>query len=96
MLNNLVLVGRLKEIIKNDENEITIVLETTRSFKNLKGEYDVDVITCSVNGNLSRPTLEYCKPGDVIGVKGRIQTINNEMKIVAEKITFLSNRKEDE
>ena len=46
--------------------------------------------------------LVYCKKGDIVGVKGRIQTSNYETKdgknikltqVVAEKITFLSSNK---
>ena len=35
---------------------------------------------------------EYCKPGDMLGIKGKIKHPN---KLVAEKISFLSSRKED-
>ena len=34
--------------------------------------------------------------GDLVGVKGKLETENNEIKIKAEKITFLSSRKGSE
>ena len=53
-------------------------------------------------------TCELCKKGDLIGVKGRIQssvtiddgttyqeTRKRELIIVAEKVTFLASRKEE-
>ena len=59
----------------------------------------------SGSATLANSTAEYCKKGDIIGVKGRLQTqlYNKEdgstvkiTKVVAEKITFLSSKKEDE
>lgn len=52
---------------------------------------------------IAENTAEYCHKGDIIGVKGRIQTSNYETEdgekrkstqIVAEKITFLSSSKD--
>ena len=33
---------------------------------------------------------EFCKKGDIIGVKGRLQRLEgNELQVIAEKVTFL-------
>lgn len=53
---------------------------------------------------MAESTVSYCKQGDLVGVKGRIQTrtIENEdnkrqmVEVVAEKVTFLSQKKTDE
>ena len=38
---------------------------------------------------------QFCDKGDLVGVKGRLQCLSgNELQVVAEKITFLSSRKE--
>ena len=48
-------------------------------------------------------TTEYCKKGDLIGIRGRIQTRDVEQpdeslrtitEVVAEKVTFLQSQKE--
>ena len=39
---------------------------------------------------------EYCKKGDIAGIKGRLQVREGKVEVVAEKVTFLSNRKENE
>ena len=53
-------------------------------------------------GGIAEHTCEYCKKGDIVGVKGRIQTSSYEtedgnkkyaMEVVAEKISFLSSKK---
>lgn len=110
MLNQIILVGRLvdtPEVITTDsgKNMTYITLAIPRSFKNADGEYEVDFIDCVLWSIVAENTSEYCKKGDVIGVKGRLQTRmledeegNNykKMEVVAEKVTFLSSKKEDE
>ena len=105
MLNQVILVGRL---VRNPELQLTesgkkrtsITLAVSRGYKNQNGEYDTDFLDCTLWTGIAENTAEYCKTGDIIGVKGRIQTwlIDNEdgtkhkkMEIVAEKVTFLSS-----
>lgn len=97
MLNQLVLVGRLTDDVKKEEERAVITLAVSRSYKNANGEYDTDLIPVILNGSIATNTMEYCKKGDVIGVKGRVTRLENEeLSIVAEKVTFLSStHKED-
>ena len=106
MLNQIVLVGRLvrdpelKES-ENGNNYSSITLAIPRSYKNENGEYDTDFVDCRLFGGIAQNTAEYCKKGDLIGVKGRVQSDSYEKDgetkystdIVAEKITFLSSTK---
>lgn len=105
MLNQIVLVGRLvqdpeiKEL-ENGQRVSYITLAVPRSYKNADGIYETDFITCMVWNNIADNVKEYCKKGDLLGIKGRIQTRQEEDKniieIVAEKAIFLQNRKETE
>lgn len=102
MLNNVVIVGRLMsdvELIKEDEKESAIItLKVPRPYKNADGIYEDDIISCEVWGAVAQNTNEYCKVGDIIGVKGSVRSYkeNDEMKmkIVVDKVTFLSSSKE--
>ena len=105
MLNQIIIVGRLVQDpeIKELENGVKtsyITLAVSRSWKNADGIYETDFIPCLLYKGIAENTAEYCKKGDVIGVKGRIQTKQEENKniieIVAERVTFLSSRKETE
>ena len=41
-------------------------------------------------------TSQYCKKGDLVGVKGRLQVNNkNDLEVNVDKITFLSNRSQE-
>ena len=96
MLNNVVIVGRLTSdpvLIKDDEkNYCEITLAVNRNFKNADGVYETDFIPCILFGNISLTTCEYCKKGDVLGIKGRLQSNDNKLEVIAEKVTFLSSK----
>ena len=109
MLNQVILVGRLVRTPEVYETETgrkrsQITLAVARSYKNQNGEYDTDFLDCTLWTGIAENTAEYCKSGDVIGVKGRLQTwlLENEdgskykkVEIVAEKVTFLSSARND-
>ena len=86
---------------ENGKKVTTITLAVPRSYKNANGEYETDFIKCVLWAGVAQNTTEYCKKGDLLGVKGRVQTRNVEkddkptsvIEMVAEKITFLSNKK---
>ena len=109
MLNNTVIIGRIARDLELHETEngnkvAQLTLAVPRSFKNMNGEYDTDYIQCVLWKGVAENTAEYCKKGDLVGIKGRIQTRNYETEddvkyvteIIAEKVTFLSNKKADE
>lgn len=109
MLNQVVLVGRLTSDIEvkelEDEKKVTnMTLAIPRSFKNSDGAYDTDFVTCTLWDNIAENTAEYCGKGDIVGVKGRLQTREYDkddgskafkLDVVAEKVTFLSSRSKD-
>lgn len=110
MLNQIVMVGRLVQDpeIKELENGVKtsyIILAVPRNYKNSDGIYETDFIPVKLYKGIAESTTEYCKIGDLVGVKGRIQrvcandyTCNGYpiLEIVAERVTFLSNGKETE
>lgn len=104
-MNQVVLVGRLcadPEVVTMEEGRQrgVISIAVNRTFKNSEGIYETDFIRCVLWNNIALNTFEYCHTGDVIGIKGRLQTRNYEdeeknkkfiMEVIAEKVTFLSS-----
>ncbi len=104
-MNQVVLVGRLcaePEVssIDNEKQRSVITVAVNRPFKNSEGIYETDFIRCVLWNNIALNTFEYCHTGDVVGIKGRLQTRNYEdeeknkkfiMEVIAEKVTFLSS-----
>ncbi len=113
MVNQIVLVGRIArapetKITENGKKYATLTLAVPRNYKNVNGEYDTDFLDCTLWSSVAESTSEYCSTGDMIGVKGRVQTRIVELpdgakrrktEIIAEKVTFLTsnpNRKNQE
>ena len=91
MLNQLILVGRIKEI-KEDKN---IVLAVSRSYKNEDGAYKTDLMPIVLSDELFENAKEFCQVNDIIGVKGRLETKDNNIIIIATRLTFLSSGKSE-
>lgn len=92
-MNNFVLVGRIVKFIELEKNKSCVItLGVSRPFKNDKGLYDTDFIDVILKNELATNTMKYCKKGDMIAIKGRIEKLsNNDMKLVADKLSFLSS-----
>ena len=103
MLNQFVGVGRLvaEPSVKETEDGkqvSNITIAVPRSYKNAEGVYETDFIDCTLWSGVAETTGTYCQKGDMVGVKGRLQTdyrekdgMNiKELKVVAERVTFLS------
>lgn len=110
MLNQVVLVGRLTDDLtvietENKKKVTTMILAVQRTVKNSDGVYETDFIKCTLWNAIADNTAEYCKKGDIVGIKGRLQVTSYEDKegkkqygteVIAEKVTFLSSRSSEE
>ena len=106
MLNHSVLIGRLvrdPELYETENgNKVTnIVLAVSRTYKNSEGTYDVDYIPCVLWKGIAERTVQYCKKGDLVSVKGMLQSHSYDredgtrayrIEIVVDKVTFLSTK----
>lgn len=107
MINQITLVGRLVrtpelDLTENGKKVSTITLAVPREYKNINGEYDTDFIDCTLWTGIAESASEYCKTGDILGVRGKVQSrlIEKEdgsktkkMEVVADRISFLSSSK---
>ena len=107
MNNTMFAVGRLTEdpkIEKTPNGRVVsnITIAVPRTYKNENGEYDTDFLDCVFWGEIANNATKYCKKGDLVGVRGRLENNTFEVdgqnhkvsKIIANKISFLSTRKE--
>ena len=109
-MNNLVyLIGRLvndPELKKSESTKdyATITVAVQRPFKNSEGIYESDFIRCTLWNGIAQNTHEFCKKGDLVGIRGRLQVRsyeeNEETKyiteVIVEKVSFLTSKKIDE
>ena len=109
MHNIVYLIGRLTEDpemkdLDDGKSMLTINLAVQRSYKNEDGIYETDFIRCILWNGIATNTAEYCKRGDLVGVKGRLQTrkyeVNEEVKyiteVIVDRISFLASKKEEQ
>lgn len=110
MLNSVILIGRLVDTptLRNYDNDYmvtTITLAVSRPFKNMEGEVDTDFIRISVWDIVAKNTCDFCRKGDLIAVRGRLQSKYSEvtfekdkevykkkistMEVIGERIIFL-------
>ena len=94
------LVGRIfndPTLERNEDKKYSLItVAVTRSFKNVEGVYETDFIPVVLWKGIAEQTCEWCKKGDLIGIKGRLQMEEDKIEIIAEKVTFLSSKREEE
>ncbi len=109
MLNQCVLVGRVKELPKakttNNGNTVaTLLLEVDRNFRNSDGTLGSDLFQVTLWKGIAETCLDVCVVNSIIAVKGRLQasvyeTDKNKTfynaEIIAEKVSFISPRIEN-
>lgn len=105
-MNNVTLVGRLtaepeiKEL--SDGTYRTVIsVAVSRDYRNLEGEREADFVKCVLWNGIASATKDYCHKGDIVGIKGKLQsrtyeTPDNDKKhileVLVEKITFISSK----
>ena len=104
-MNQLCIVGRLVsdpqiKILESGKKETTVTIAVNRTFKNVDGVYETDFIPCVLWEAVAENTTEYCRRGDIIGIRGRLQCMpeddgdghitNSKLVVIAERVTFLS------
>lgn len=104
-MNNVTLVGRLTadpEVKENTDGNLRTVINIaiSRDYRNTDGVYDTDFIRCVLWNGIASATKDYCHKGDVVGIKGRLQsrTYENDEKekrhileVIVDKVTFISS-----
>ena len=104
MNNGLMLIGRLTEdpVVKETESGkkvCSLRIAVPRSFKNANGEYETDFFDCNIWNSIADNAAEYCRKGDMVGIKARLQNRTYEKDgikqytndIQVERLTFLTS-----
>jgi len=109
MKNTVILIGRIAKDIelrstKSGNDVVQFNLAVAREFKNTEGVYETDFINITTYNQTAKFLSEYANKGDLVGIKGRIQTgsyekdgeIKYTQTIIADKVSFLAFSKKDE
>ena len=109
MKNTVLLIGRITKDIelrrtKSGNDVVQFNLAVNRDFKNTEGVYETDFINITTYNQTAKYLNEYATKGDLVGIKGRIQTGSYEkdgetkytQTIIADKVSLLAYSKKDE
>ena len=109
MVNTVMLVGRLVQDIEVKTLEsgrivTNVPLAVSRGYKNQDGIYETDFFDCVLWDGIAQNASDYCHKGDVVGIRGRLQSSIYEkdsvkhkaIEVVVEKLTFLSSKKKED
>jgi len=108
-MNSLILIGRLTRdpelrSTQSGKKVTYINVAVSRPFKNANGDYDTDFINVTLYQFQAENASVYCHKGDLVAIKGRIQTgsyTDKEgnkkytMDIIADRITFLNSKSKE-
>lgn len=99
-MHNLVcLIGRLTQDVNLEKEGGKDIARPTlavqRTFKNEDGVFETDYIDIVLYNTLATHTSEYCKKGDLVGIKGRLENTQmasgSILEVLVDKITFLAS-----
>ena len=103
MNNHVMLIGKIyndvEKIEVNDQVTYQLMLNISSNFKNQNGVYEIssDLLEKihDLTNYVGSKVFQYCKKNDLIGIRGRLESKEgNLIKVVAEKVTFLSSNRE--
>lgn len=87
MLNQVILVGKLAKLIREDK-DIYLILEVEKDFRENDGILKVEKIKCGVWRGIADSIEDYYQLGQYLMVVGRLENINENLIVIAEKINF--------
>ena len=95
MINQVVLVGRIKQLPQTDDNDVLhgadMILQVMRPFAESDGTYGYDEVIVSMWNGPAMSLKESCTIGTMVGIKGRIEQCKSQFlcKVIAKKIAVL-------
>ena len=94
MINQVVLVGKIKGIEEGSKYKGNLFVEIERPFKDTyKREFDV--IECSFWESLFNRVVNGCRDGDLIAIRGRIENEDNKYYIAVENVVLLNKSRDN-
>lgn len=87
MLNRVMLVGRIRSF-----EDFGITIEVSRP----ETSASTDLIPCILMGNIASNTKEHCNIGDLVGVKGRLESQGVSLMVKVDKVSFLSSSRNED
>ena len=93
MLNNFVLIGKIKKITLTTRDTYTMTLTAPDNPTTpTTPQPNPNIFTIELPHNIGKNVEYYTKEGDTIGVKGYLKPQENNTLLVADRVTFLQTK----
>lgn len=90
MFNQVVIIGKVIKLEKDDKGDYYLMLGVERNYKDYNGSYTTDSIRCSLWKGLSDSVSDYYKEGQYLSVSGRLEEKEGYGNLVIiEKLAFM-------
>lgn len=90
MCNNFVLVGRLVTTSNVEDGDVILTIGLRK-----EDSEEQELIPICLKGTIANSVNEYCEKGSIMGIKGKIINKEDKIELVADKVTFISSKKEE-
>lgn len=89
MLNQVVIIGRIQKIIEDEDKNMILKLK-------VENNSNVELFDIKLQNNIAKSLSKSCIENDIVGIKGKLECINDKMLVHADRVTFLSKRREND
>lgn len=86
-MNQFIFIGDVTEINLQDNY---FKVSVKRLYKNLDGDYDKDNLKVFAYKQINEQLKEHLCEGQIVGVRGRVETRDNEIVLIADKVSLLT------
>lgn len=87
MLNQVVIIGRIQKIMEYENDKVILKLK-------VESNSNSELFDVNLQKNIAKTLSETCSENDIVGIKGKLECIDGKMMIHADKVTFLTQKKE--
>ena len=94
MVNEVILVGKIKNLENSNEVKKSIFIEIEKPFKNTYNR-ESDIIECVYWDSIFKKVIGVCKTGDMIAIKGRIENDKEKSHVAVEKMVLLNKSRDN-
>lgn len=101
-MNNVQLTGIVSEDLKKciftnleGKKYVVLYLNIGKPYKNSEGHYDSDNINIFLYNELAKKSVKYLKKGDIVAIKGHVESTEKQIRIIGDSMIFLQTREEE-
>jgi hypothetical protein len=86
-MNFIAIIGIVEQLDKSDTHDLsTLKIKVEKPYSEAHDEDFYDIIEIKLDKNLFNKELNLILSGSVVGIKGRVKLINNNLQLIGERL----------